>query len=238
MTAYDRDMSPPPRDGKWKVPTHLPKLHHDTIDYDWWFRQMREYLDDSRLIHESQWIDYYRIHCDRDFWDTVRDRLVEDDVDPGRVLSHPHKFQEYVCFRFTPPTYPNEVMGRLLALQEKSLDPTPAWLETSKLVFCYNEFMRRRKGTLITDLQHAYHFAFALKEPLFEYVHDLLEQRHSRVRTARRAYDAALRKERGRKQRRQRLGLEKEEEEGEDQVMTATAKRGRQEKDKTVAMGG
>ena len=212
------------KDGKWRTPSHIAKMSHETADYDWWFRQMREWLDDCRIRSQTQWIDYYRGHCERDFWADVRDKLIEDKVEPSKVLTHPHKFQEYVCFRFTPQTYPNELMGRLLALQDKQLDPTPAWLETSRLVYCYNEFMRRRKGTPITDLQHAYHFAYALRDSVFEYLLDLLDQRHPKVSTARRAYAAALRHVCGRQGRHKRRGTA--EEEGGDQVMTATTGQG------------
>ena len=209
-----------PWEGKWRTPNHIAKLAQDTVDYDWWFRQMRDYLDDLRITQQSLWIGYYRVHCDRDFLAEIRDRLLEDEVDPSRVLSHPHKFQEYVCFRFTPATYPAEVMQRLLATREKSMDPKPAWLEVSKLVFCYNEFMRRRKGTLITDLQYSYHFAHALKQPVFEFLYDLLEQGHPKVRTPRRAYGVALRHVRGRMGRKKRAAEEVVDEE-EDRVMTA-----------------
>ena len=235
MTAWDLTTALP-WEGRWKTPNHIPKLSHVTVDYDWWFRQMREHLDECRFTHQSELIRHYRIHCDRDFWAEVRDKLKTDEVDPSKVMTHPHKFQEYVCFRFTKPTYPNEVMGRLLALKEKGMEPTAAWLETSKLVFCYNEFMRRRQGVLLTDLQHAYHFAHALKPAVRAYIYDLLEQRHPKVRTARGAYGAAVSHVQGREEIR-KGGKDDEEEEPMDQVMTATATATRAEKRKAVRRG-
>ena len=153
---------------------------------------MQEYLDDSRLTNQARWIGYYRIHCVRDFWAAIRDKLREDKVAPVTVMTHPFKFQEYVCFRFTRTTYPKEVMRRLLSLEGKGMEPTPAWKAVAKLVYCYNEYMRRRRGSSISDQQHIQHFAHALKRPVSMYIMDLLQQRHPSVKTARKAYEVAL----------------------------------------------
>ena len=62
-------------------------------------------------------------------------------IDPAKVMLHPHKFQEYVCLKYTPPTYPDKIMRRLYALKNKKLPTEEAWDEVCKLVFCYNECM-------------------------------------------------------------------------------------------------
>ena len=142
--------------GKWKVPDELSKLGVDTVDYDWWFRQMYEHLDNCCITGQTDWIRFFRVHSKQGFWHSVRRRLEAEGIEPSQVLQHADKFHEYVALRYTPPNYPDKVMHQLLRLQGQKLDIEKAWSESEKLVFCYNECMRRRHGTLITDRQHSF----------------------------------------------------------------------------------
>ena len=177
--------------GRWCIPSHIPKLSASIPDLDWWFLQMREHIDGCRVTRQDEWIDLYRVHSETTFWRSVRRRILKEKLDPAKIMLHPHKFQEYVCLRYTPKIYPDKVMRRLFALKNKKLPTKEAWKETTKLVFCYNEFMRRRKGTKISELQHSYHFVYSLKDELFQYLNTLLDQQHPRVATAEMTFIAA-----------------------------------------------
>ena len=192
--------------GKWQTPTHFGPLLAETLDFDWWFREMHLHLDACCITRQEYWMHFYRLHCNPEFWTSIRERLRSEGIAPYKILHHPHKFQEYVCLRYTRPTYADEVRQRIFDLNKRKLPTSEAWREISKLVFCYNEFMRRTKGTPFTAAQHSAYFINTLHENLFQHLNQLLLQQHPSVRTPNDTHLAALAFERSQSVRAGMLG--------------------------------
>ena len=192
MTAMSNRGERTQAKGQWVIPTHIDKLAANTPDFDWWFKEMREHLDACGIRNQDEWIDHYRVHCNSDFWQAIWERIQEEKLDPALIMQHPHRLQEYVCFRFTPKTYPSAIITRIFALKNKNLEVTQAWNETSKLVFCYNEYQRRHQGELISARKHSEYFVGALKGHLFTHMNSLLDQHHHRVANPRRTHRTAV----------------------------------------------
>ena len=178
--------------GKWQTPTHFERLDAETSDFDWWFREMHLHLDSCCITRQEYWMHFYRLHCQPEFWRSIRARLRSEGITPYKIMHHPHKFQEYVCLRYTRPTYADEIRQRIFALNKRKLPTSEAWREISKLIYCYNEFMRRTKGTPYSDAEHSTYFINTLHEPLFQHLNHLLLQQHPSVRTADDTHLAAL----------------------------------------------
>ena len=178
--------------GKWHIPEHIPVLRSSTEDYDWWFYLMRQHLDHCCLTRQDRWHHYYKLQCHPTFYKNIRARLRTEKIEPAKVLTHPYKFQEYVCLRYTPRDYPKKIIRRIFELHNKKLDIHEAWDEVCKLVFCYNECMRRRKQPQLTEEDHISYFIHALKDHLFPHLNTLFQQDHPSMCDAEEAFATAV----------------------------------------------
>ena len=184
-------LAPKPLAGRWETPAHLEVLSMRTRDYDWWFREMYRHMDKCGVVLPSDWMKFIRSHSEDEFCELVYARAEEEGVDAKQLLSNHDAFREYITLRYTKPHRAETIMQELLGLSEKKSTLHEAWKTTARLVFCYNQIMRRQQLQQISPRMHAKYFIGALGGKLRDHLYSAWTLKHPDVETADMAYQAA-----------------------------------------------
>ena len=131
---------------------------------------------------------YIRSHSDDEFCESVFARAEAEGINAKALLDDHDAFREYVTLRYTKPHRAEYIMQELLALKDKRLSLHNAWKATGRLIFCYNQIMRRQHMQLISPRLHAKYFICALSGDLKKHLYSAWTWKHPEVATSDKAY--------------------------------------------------